>query len=91
LDGGRSGEVPIYIGGARERRPGSRPSLPWDLWDSRGEEGAMKAWTDRVRTEMGEENRNWARMKYVVYRWASPGSGAVKAGRALETPQEDLD
>jgi sulfite reductase beta subunit-like hemoprotein len=99
LDGGDKVErFQIYIGGSQGEKAGfpTFATMGKPLGIASGEEGALKALDAIVAThqEWGDrKNRNWARMKYVVYKMGIPWfREQVKArGAQLEMPQEDLD
>jgi sulfite reductase beta subunit-like hemoprotein len=99
LDGGSKVErFQIYIGGSQGEKAGfpTFATMGKPLGIAAGEEGAMKALDAIVATHQywgDRKNRNWARLKYVVYKMGIPWfREQVKArGAELELPQEDLD
>jgi sulfite reductase beta subunit-like hemoprotein len=99
LDGGSKVErFQIYIGGSQGEKSGfpTFATMGKPLGIAAGEDGALKALDAIVGThqEWGDrKNRNWARLKYVIYKKGIPWfREQVKArGAELELPEEDLD
>jgi len=96
VDGGSKAESSRYTS-AEPGREGRVPTFATmgSLWDSQWRRGPMKALDAIVAThrEWGDrKNRNWARMKYVVYKMGVPGSGSrSRQGRATRDAAGDLD
>jgi sulfite reductase beta subunit-like hemoprotein len=99
LDGGSKVErFQIYIGGSEGEKSGQPTfaTMGKPLGIATGEEHLLKALDAivGVQQEWGDrKNRNWARLKYVMYKKGIPWyrERLKERGVDLELPQEDLD
>ena len=88
----------IYVGGSQGEKAGfpTFATMGKPLGIATGEENLLRALNDvvAVHQEWGDrKNRNWARMKYVIYKMGIAWYREQVKGRGsdLEAPQEDLD